>query len=132
MEKVITFENAENGIEAIIAEATEMINNREKPEKPCKPLKPTTDNPSDYREYAQKLEDYVESRKAYDKSYDEYTGLREEIVSKLIWHIKDESGFFGIPKQYQQKVWEKCYRDNASESWGNIYNQLCEYVDIFG
>ena len=62
------------------------------------------------------------------------TAIREhngEVNVLIEGFIKKESGLFDIPEQYQNKVYYRAYSDGHSAGYYEVYQKLCELVEIF-
>lgn len=99
--------------------------------RPNKPIQPKDISSTGYREYADKL-------KTYEVELEEY---RNDQAKCSIFNIKvdvlihdfvcEESGLNTIPEQYRNKVFSKAWSDGHSGGYYEVYQELCELVEIF-
>ena len=54
-----------------------------------------------------------------------------KVDALILAFIKKESGLNDIPEQYQNKVFSKAWSDGHSSGYYEVYQQLCELVEIF-
>lgn len=99
------------------------------------PKKPTLKNNTPT---AEELSTYIEQSKKYDLVLEEFKtkkdlyeseGLR--LYSLLEEKIKDYSGLNDIPEQYRDKVYRYAYSQGHSSGYVEVYQYLCDLVDIF-
>lgn len=100
-----------------------------RPQKPSNSFKDHTS--VGMREFADKLA-------IYETEYAEYLIQEKECkihnqnVGDLIHDfICEESGLNTIPEQYQNKVFSKAWSDGHSSGYYEVYQELCELVEIF-
>ena len=103
------------------------------PERPSKPQLPTIKStPAEHREYADSLEKYNELMITYSLDKDEYQEKEREINIELEKFIKELSGMNRqVPEKYHAKLWSKAWEDGHSGGYTEVYQELCELVDIF-
>jgi len=84
------------------------------------------------RTYANELEAWEKGKRKFDrmkKTRNSVCPLAPSLIEGL---IKIESGFFEhVPEKYQQKVYSLAYEHGHSSGMYEVYNYLCEMVDIF-
>ena len=86
------------------------------PEKPRKPVLLTGANSEAIRAYADAFDEFQLKFAEFEAKREEYYKRKSEIEAQVIELIKNESGFYSIPEQYQNKVW-----DFAREEGGGYY-----------
>lgn len=100
------------------------------PETPVKPRLQTS-TPTEHRKYADELEKFNELMITYREEKVMYQKKVNEINSELEMYIKEIAGMNCIPEQYREKIWNKAWEDGHSSGYSEVYNELCELVDIF-
>lgn len=85
----------------------------------------------EHREYADKLELYEKDMEEY-KIQEKECRIHNQNVHELIeMLIKSQADFNSIPSQYQEKVFSKAWSDGHSDGYYEVYQELCELVEIF-
>jgi hypothetical protein len=117
------------GIVRTIEEASRLY-----PESITKPIKPRLDNPHTSQQalaYSAALQEYENDIEVYNAN-DKLRNQEIRVINEqLVAFIKDVSGLYGIPKQYQDKVYSYAYNRSHSDGMYEIFLTLCELVNIF-
>ena len=103
----------------------------EPPNRPSKPIlsnKPTSD---EVFAYAHKLKEYEDLIIIYDEQKNNRLEKIDEINDIVEEFIKDVAGIKNVPEKYREKVYSKAYSDGHSGGFYEVYQNLCELVDIF-
>jgi len=117
-----------------VSETLQKLNGFESPypKKPSKPILNSKHSTEEVLEYAKKLENYDKefeqwkfNKSLYDEQDTKLSSLKEEF-------IKDYVGFYEyVPKDKQDKVWNKAWGDGHSNGWYEVYLHLDELVELF-
>jgi len=59
------------------------------------------------------------------------TIVENDINDVIIEYIKSESGLGKVPEQYRDKLYRIAYERGHSSGFYEVYQELCELVDIF-
>ena len=84
------------------------------------------------QKYAEELAAYEAQVEAYKKDRTEEQSHNLKVYTLIENLIREESGLNSIPEQYRDKVYAHAYQSGHSSGFSEIYNHLCELVDIFG
>lgn len=105
----------------------------QRPKRLVKPAKPKgfPKTAAEARVFADALEAYELAMRQYQDHADECGKVTCEIETAITSFIKREAGLDTIPGQYQDKVWQRAWRDGHSAGYYEVYLHLCELVDIF-
>ena len=102
------------------------------PETPVKPrLLTIKSTPAEHRKYADELEKFNELMVTFRQEKDEYHKKVNEINAELEKYIKEMAGMNSVPEKYHAKLWSKAWEDGHANGYTEVYNELCELVDIF-
>lgn len=92
----------------------------------------------EYPHTSQQALDYSSSLKQYEEDVEVYNSNQSfrdaqihMINDQIVALIKDDSGLYDIPKQYQDKVYAYAYEDKHSDGMYQVYLTLTELVAIF-
>jgi len=85
----------------------------------------------EHREYADKLELYEKEMEEYKVQEKECNIHNLKVDSLILDFIKNEAGLNNIPEQYWNKVFSKAWSDGHSSGYYEVYQKLCELVEIF-
>jgi len=98
--------------------------------RPSKPVN-KCQTKEEHREYADKLEQWEIEMEEY-KVQENLCKIHNLKVESLILNfIKNEAGLNNIPDQYRNKVFSKAWSDGHSSGYYEVYQELCELVEIF-
>lgn len=101
------------------------------PKQPSKPFLKNGHTTQDVLDYATKLTEYGKNMEVYHKEKEEYKKATNIINSAIIEYIKQSSGLYTIPEQYQSKVYNLAYENGHSDGYYSVYYKLCDLIDIF-
>jgi hypothetical protein len=100
--------------------------------KPKHPLllgnKPTAE---EMKIYSEALLVYEKELQEYETKDDFYRTESGRLWSLLEDKVKEDSGLNDIPEQYRSKVYSYAYELGHSSGYGEVYNYLCNLVNIF-
>lgn len=99
--------------------------------RPSKPIQPKDTSANGYCEYADKLEQYEKEMKEYKIQENLCQNHNLKVESLILDFIKNEAGLNNIPEQYRNKVFSKAWSDGHSDGYYEVYQELCELVEIF-
>lgn len=100
--------------------------------RPVKPLKPFEQTPAATRAYADALEVYEADMAEYTAWLVDAKRYNNAIETAIEDFIKKESGLnTSVPEPYRANVWRKAWNDGHSGGYYEVYQELCELVDIF-
>lgn len=105
-----------------------------KAEYPIRPSKPhgKLETPTNYREFADKMEEYEQAKAEFDRNYAEVRKHNQTVDNLICDYIRTTSGLTTeVPVKSQQKVWDRAWSDGHSEGFWAVYQQLCELVELF-
>ena len=101
------------------------------PSLPRKPRLVADPNAKAVLEYAEELSNWEAAEIVYKKELRDYKEKETLLNSVLIEYIKEYAGLDKVPEQYREKVYSKAYQDGHSGGYYEVYQHLCELVDIF-
>lgn len=102
------------------------------PDHPKKPFLKRGDHTSEEASlYAKELKSYENQIAIYRKEKQAYDEKVREIDEVIIAFIKEEASFSMVPKESQDKVWNKAWEDGHSSGYSEVYHQLCQLVELF-
>ncbi len=101
------------------------------PEKLIKPVLRDNKSLAAAKEYFEKMDEYHTKQQKYSEEFNAVRNHNNEVDALVLFYIKEDSGLFNIPKEYQEKVYERAYSEGHSGGLMEIYNHLCDLVDIF-
>ena len=101
------------------------------PEKPRKPVLLTGANSEAIRAYADAFAEFEKKFAELEVERSDYYKRKSEIEAQVVELIKNESGFYSIPEQYQNKVWNFAWEEAHGNGYYEVYNFLERMVDIF-
>ena len=101
------------------------------PARVSKPILKDTNNVEQLMSHVEALKQYDIEKAEYEVELTAYNKVKYAINDVIEEFIKDESGLYTIPPQYQDKVWSKAWSDGHSDGYYYVYNHLIELVDIF-
>lgn len=112
-----------------ILEAAKISTYEYRPVKPSSKLAEHT--PAGLRALADEIDAYETEKAEFDYWADAARTFNAAVDQKIEDTIKRDAGLYEIPEQYRGKVWNKAWQDGHSGGWGEVFNCLCELVDIF-
>lgn len=101
------------------------------PNRPIRPRRPDSESPNEYRIYADLLEKYEAAMVEYNTNRDVISKHNREVDFLIEKYIRKASGLNTIPEQYRNKVWQKAWQIGHSSGYYEVYQCLCDLVDIF-
>ena len=101
------------------------------PEKPRKPVLLAGANSEAIRAYADAFAEFEKKFAKFEFERADYYKSKAEIESQVIDLIKNGSGFYSIPEQYQKKVWDFAWEEAHGNGYYEVYNFLERMVGIF-
>jgi len=104
------------------------------PKYPTKPIKPRLEQKhasGDAIIYANSLNKYEIDYEKYKLELEKYNKETAKINTAIEEYIKDASGLNTIPEQYRDKIYSYAYGQGHSSGYIEVYNELCNLVDIF-
>ena len=104
------------------------------PEWPQSLKKPFLDrnaSATDAHEYAKKLEQYEKALVTHKEERRIYGEKTLEINATIEVLIKVQAGLEKVPEKSRSKVWSKAYQDGHSSGYYQVYQELCELVELF-
>ena len=101
------------------------------PDAPHKPSKDKIQTSAEARFYADALDAFEEKHAIYKQEIVAVQKYNNEVDEVIVNFIKDESGLFTIPEQYQDKVYSLAYSDGHSDGFYSVYQRLRALVEIF-
>lgn len=101
------------------------------PEKPRKPVLLTGADSEAIRAYANAFDEFQLKFAEFEAKREEYYKRKSEIEAQVAELIKNESGFYSIPEQYQNKVWDFAWEEAHGNGYYEVYNFLERMVGIF-
>jgi hypothetical protein len=84
------------------------------------------------QKYAEDLAAYEAEKEVYDKAAREAQDHNRKVYALIENLIREESGLNFIPEQYRDRVYAHAWQTGHSSGYSEVYNHLCELVDIFG
>lgn len=101
--------------------------------RPIKPSTATKEHTSAaMRAIADALEAYEFEKSAFDAWNGSARNYNASVDATIENFIKNESGLnTSVPEPYRANVWRKAWQDVHSGGYYEVYQQLCELVDIF-
>ncbi len=117
----------------LISEAIALVRKEEVslPKKPIKPILQKPHDTEDVFKYGKLLKEYHEALEKRSQEVEKIKALNSTLWKNLENHIKDRSGLRYIPKKYQSKVWEYAWSLGHHSGLQEVFNYLCDIVDIF-
>ena len=99
---------------------------------PKKPFLLKGANSGTAQKYAQDLAAYEAAKEVYNKEAKAAQEHNRKVYQLIENLIREESGLNFIPEQYRDKVYSHALQSGHSSGYSEVYNHLCELVDIFG
>lgn len=99
--------------------------------RPLKPILRTPHTSEQALEYSHMLKQYEADLKIYNKNKAEAITQADIINNEIVGFIKEESGLYKIPKEYQNKVYAYAWENGHSDGYYNVFNVLNELLEIF-
>ena len=100
--------------------------------KPFAPkLKSNTPTTEEMEIYSDSVLEYEKALEDYKFKNDFYKAESSRLYILLEDKIKEDSGFNNIPEQYRNKVYSYAYSQGHSSGYGDVFNYLCDLVEIF-
>ncbi len=98
---------------------------------PVKPFLAKIHTPDEVIQYAEKLKQYEVDLIEFNdnKIFSEIE--KEKAIKILETYIKDEACLHTIPYQYREKVFEIARKKCKSSGYFEVFNFLCELIEIF-
>lgn len=100
-------------------------------ERPKKPVLMINHTSKEVEDYAKAFKLYGQAKEVFDINLKNYQEHYNKINNIIIDFIKEYSGLYTIPKQYQDKVFSNAYEDGHSDGYTEVYNKLVNLIDIF-
>jgi hypothetical protein len=100
-------------------------------QKPNKPIKPVDFSSDSFRKYANDLETYETKLEEYQSNFTLGQIHNMKVDARILDFIKIESGLNNVPEQYREKLFRKAWSDGHSSGYYEVYQQMCELVEIF-
>lgn len=101
---------------------------------PFRPMKPTIEygcSSIEAKQYAIDLEEWEKLEEEYKSKKLVCQRVENDINDVIIEYIKSESGLGKVPEQYRDKLYRIAYERGHSSGFYEVYQELCELVDIF-
>lgn len=126
LEQLNEFDSVENAIEFAENEINHFYI-----KSPVKPFLAKIHTPDEVLQYAEKLKQYeVDLIEFNDKKI--FSEIEKEKAIKILeTYIKDEACLHTIPYQYREKVFEIARKKCKSSGYFEVFNFLCELIEIF-
>lgn len=100
--------------------------------RPIKPkLKSQTPTEEELTTYVTQTQEYEVALKEYETNNDFYNSESKRLYDILDDIIREDSGLNDIPEEYRSKVYIHAYRQGHSGGYSEVYNCLCNLVEIF-
>ena len=100
-------------------------------ERPTKPILSNKPKSAEALDYAYKLKEYEDLIIIYEEQKKNRQKKINEIDDIIEEFIKDVACLKNVPEKYRDKVYSKAYSDGHSGGFYEVYQNLCELVDIF-
>ena len=101
------------------------------PMRQMKPTLPPNHSTEQVLEYARKLEEYSTKNEEYKELLTKVSTHNQAVEKLAEDYIIEESGLNNIPSQYRSKVLHYAYDQSHSSGYYEVYQTLCNLVDIF-
>jgi len=121
------------GINDTVEFSYKLIGEWDSSKSPRKPSHPYDMNSKEALAYAEKLREYEEDLVAYKDLLDLYEKQEELMLNIINEIIKEDSGLNSLVfnEKIKGKIWDYAYQKGHSSGLGEVYNELCDLVDIF-
>lgn len=97
---------------------------------PKKPkLKSTTPTKEELDEYSEEMKKYEEEKVKFETLRASYNEESQRLYDELVHKIKEDSGLFDIPQEYQDNVYWYAYQLGHSSGYGEVYGYLMDIVN---
>lgn len=103
----------------------------EYPSRPPKPILNAKHNVDEARKHVEDFKQFELLKKEYENKMSQYRSRCNDIDNVIVQYIKEEAGLNSIPKQYQDKVYNKAYEDGHSLGFYEVFQKLISLVEIF-
>jgi len=98
------------------------------PEKPKKPSKISCKMPTDWREYADRLESWDIEMVSYNANWKEYNKRSKELQNQFKIDALKDVGLEGHPNS--EKVYNKAWEFGHSNGLESVYHYLVEFSEL--
>ena len=101
------------------------------PDRPTKPILKKDHSVADAKQYATDLEQHTKADLLYRKEREAVGEYNSKLDSELQKYIIDMSGLDTVPEQYRDKVWAHAWERSHSSGYYEVYDTLCDLINIF-
>lgn len=94
-------------------------------------LKSVTPTEEELSSFLAEKEEYQKLLREYETNNDFYKSESKRLYDILDDIIREDSGLNDIPEQYRDKVYSYAWERGHSSGYSEVYNCLCDLVEIF-
>jgi hypothetical protein len=133
LQDILDFNNKNSNLSVSdIIDAVLKSNESFRPERPMKPYLAKNHTSDEAIKYANNLAEYEKEYQAYQEKLIFHNSTQNRLNELVVEFIKEASCLTSdVPVKYRDRVYSFAYEKSHSGGYCEVYNTLCDLVDIF-